>query len=263
MTGPDSRPDPGPEPSLEATTRRLLDEEGRAGDQFRREHPLTWWLTLVGPFAATALLLLLILVTHDLAFLKKLVATAVATFFLFGRFVILGGGEKVAADDGMAEAAAFLTRGELFTMVMWMDLATACVLIYHLGFLFRIPFLGPRMLGLVEDGRFILEKQPWIRRATFVGLIAFVAVPLAATGSVGGAIFGRLLGLSRGGTFVAIFLGSLLGCGVMYLGAGVLNRYLDPDDPWLKIGGIAVIVGLVLLLNWRYSRMKKASRRAG
>jgi LPXTG-motif cell wall-anchored protein len=35
---------------------------------------------------------------------------------------------------------------------------------------------------------------------------------------------------------------------------------VDRDDPWLTYGGLAVILGLILLLNWRYRRMKAADR---
>ena len=237
---------------------QLAAEESRFGESFRREHPVQWWVTLIGPFLATGVALALVTALHDLAYLQRLLATATATFFVFGRFVILGGVESASGADaeGLAEIHAFLTRGELFTMVVWMDLATACFLVYHQGFLFRLPFLGPRLLGLVEDGRFILQEQPWIRRATFVGMVVFVMFPLAATGSVGGSIFGRLLGLSRPATLLAISLGSVLGCGAMYLGAGVINRFVDRDDPWLTVGGIAVVLGVIVLLNWRYRAMK-------
>lgn len=236
----------------------LAAEESRFGESFRREHPIQWWTTLVGPFAATAAVLLAVLATHDLAYLQKLLVTAAATFFVFGRFVILGGVEAdPAASEQLAEIHGFLTRGELFAMVVWMDVATATVLVYHQGFLFKLPFLGPRLLGLVEDGRFILKRQPWIRRATFAGLVAFVMFPLAATGSVGGAIFGRLVGLSRGAALAAIVLGSVLGCGAMYLGAGVINRHVDRSNPWLTVGGIAVVLAVIVLLNWRYRCMKR------
>ena len=198
---------------------------------------------------------------HDAAYLQKLLATAAATFFVFGRFVILGGVE--GGGDGLAAAHAFLTRGELFLLVMWMDLAVASVLVYHQGFLWKLPLLGPRLRGLVADGRFILKRQAWIRRATFAGLVLFVTFPLAATGSVGGAIFGRLLGLSRAAALLGIALGSFLGCGAMYLGAGVINAYVDRDDPWLTVGGIAIVLGVIAILNWRYRRMKAASRQAG
>ena len=242
----------------------LAAEESRFGESFHRDHPIQWWATLVGPFAATAAMLAAVLATHDLAYLQKLLVTAAATFFVFGRFVILGGVEAdPAASEQLAEIHGFLTRGELFAMVVWMDVATACVLVYHQGFLFRLPFLGPRLLGLVEDGRFILRRQPWIRRATFVGLVAFVMFPLAATGSVGGAIFGRLVGLSRAAALLAIVLGSVIGCGAMYLGAGFINRHVDRSNPWLTVSGIAVVLAVIVLLNWRYRCMKRRAGEAG
>jgi hypothetical protein len=253
----DARPASEPSGPSEHDEQSLLAEESRYGDHFRHEHPTVWLVTLIGPFIATAAVLALTWIVQGTDFMQKLFATALATFFFFGRFVILGGTEGAEIDPNAPEI--FLSRGELFLMVMWMDMFAASIFVYHAGFIYRLPWLGPKLLSLVKDGQFILQHQPWIRRATFIGLVAFVAFPLAATGSVGGSIFGRLLGLSRGATFAAIFLGSLLGCGSMYLFAGLINRYLDRDNPWLTVGGIAVIAGLILLLNWRYQKMKRAA----
>jgi hypothetical protein len=232
-------------------------DSGRAADEaenvrFRRAHPVGWWLTLVGPPLATVALLLVLVQVRGADFVWQLLGTALATFFFFGRFVILGG-----SDAGIDAAHRFLSSGELFLMVFWMDMVVASVLAFHLGFMYRIPFLGPRIAALEQDGEFILHANRWMRRATFFGLIAFVAFPLAATGSVGGAIFGRLLGMSRAATFFGVVLGSLLGCGAMYLGAELIGLRIDGDNPWLVGGGIAVIAGLILLLNHRYSAMKK------
>ncbi|MDZ4832022.1 MAG: small multi-drug export protein [Phycisphaerae bacterium] len=242
-----------PRESTPSDQHSLLHDESRFGDQFRRDHPLIWLVTLVAPFAATVAVLAVLAVVQGVDYVQRLVATAFATFFFFGRFVILGGTAHAAADEG----TEFFSRGELFAMVVWMDLAVAMLVVYHASFIYRIPFLGPRLLGLVEDGQVILGHQRWIRRATFIGLVAFVLFPLAATGSVGGSIFGRLLGLSRWAAFTAIALGSVLGGGAMYLGAGVINRYLDRDNPWLTIGGIAVVAAIILVLNWRYRKLKQ------
>ena len=59
-----------------------------------------------------------------------------------------------------------------------------------------------------------------------------------------------------------------LGCGVMYWGAGLINRYLDRQSPAVIIGGILVIVAMILILNYRYRRLKaihraEMSRRSG
>ena len=218
---------------------------------FRREYPAVWWLTLVGPFVVTGGVLFVVWELAGSNVLWRLVSTAAGTFFLFGKFVILGGG-----DGDLLDARAFFTAEQLVVLVLYMDVMTACVLALHLGFLFRLPVVGAKLNALVEDGHFILQSNPWMKRTTFLGLVAFVMFPLAATGSVGGSIFGRLLGMSRLGTLVGITLGNALGCVLMYFGSELITRYVGRDNPWLLIGGIAVIAALLFVLNHRYRHIK-------
>lgn len=218
---------------------------------FRRDHPFAWLLTLVGPFVLTGVLLFVVREFAGPNAVWRLISTAVATFFFFGKFVILGG-----SDGDLVEVRRFYTAEQLVMLVLYMDLMTACVLTSHLGFLFRLPVLGERLKSLVEDGQFILRSNRWMKRATFLGLIAFVMFPLAATGSVGGSIFGRLLGMSRLGTFAAIAIGNVLGCALMYFGSELLTQHVDRNNPLLLIGGIAVTVVIILMLNHRYRQLK-------
>lgn len=241
-------------------TQRLREHQAVAEEQFeesfRQEHPVIWLLTLVAPFALTAALLVVIAVVAGPQTAQRLIWTALASFFFFGKFVILGG-----SHDALAEMQRFFTPGQLVLLVLWMDLMTASLLVFHAGVLFKLPFIGQKLGELVEDGQFILQQNPWMKRATFVGIVAFVTFPLAATGSVGGSIFGRLLGMSRLATFVGIATGSLLGCGMMYFGAGLINRYINRDDPLLTISGIAVVAAIILVLNLRYRQIKAQHRK--
>lgn len=220
-------------------------------DPRQRKFSLVWFLTLLGPFVLSVGLLILLYMTHGWATVKALLLTALAVFFFFGRFVILGG-----EAGGMDEATRFFTSGELALLVFYMDTMVACLLAFHIGFVFRLPYLGTKLRLLMDDGKFILAANPWMKRATFAGIVLFVTSPLAATGSVGGSIFGRLLGMSRLGTFLGAVTGSAIGCGIMYFGAALINRYLDRDNPWLTIGGIAFVAVVILLLNHRYRGMK-------
>ena len=218
---------------------------------FRRNYPLVWFLTLVGPFALTGGVLFVMYELAGLNAVWQLVSTALATFFFFGKFVILGGSE-----GDLLEVREFYTAEQLVVLVLYMDVMTASVLAFHLGFLFRLPVIGGKLKALVDDGQFILQSNRWMKRATFLGLLAFVMFPLAATGSVGGSIFGRLLGMSRLGTFMGIALGNALGCALMYFGSEVITRYVGRDSPWLLVGGITVIVAILLMLNHRYRQLK-------
>jgi len=106
----------------------------------------------------------------------------------FGKFIILGGSD---------ESAVLLPSEELVAMVVVMDVMAACWFVYHLGFMLRLPVLGPRFAVLDEDGGYALATYPWVRRAAFVGLVVFVMVPFAMTGSVGGSILARLLEMTH------------------------------------------------------------------
>ncbi|MBL0926318.1 MAG: small multi-drug export protein [Phycisphaerales bacterium] len=242
----------------------LIAGEARFDRELRERRPLLWALTLAGPPLATLALLAWVWLVHGWDFVAKLAGFAVITFFGAGRFIILFGKadhaavDTAAADGGLIEALR-MTPTQLFVMVTWMDMVAAVLLVFHAGFLLRIPKIGPAMAALSEEGRFVMARYPKVRRWTFVGLATFVIVPLAATGSVGGAIFGRLLGMGRGSTLVAIFIGSVVGNGIMLAGAGVLNRYIDTNNPVFLVGGITVIVGLVIALERRYRKIKRST----
>ena len=110
---------------------------------------------------------------------------------------------------------------------------------------------------LVWDGKQLLNSQRWIKRVAFVGLVLFVVFPTSTTGSVGGSIFGRLLGMGRLLTVSGVLMGSLLGNGIMWAFAKQINQYVDPQNVWIKIVGIGILVALVVLVEIRYQRMKK------
>lgn len=227
----------------------LTDDEYERN--LKKELPLAWAATLYGPLVISLLLLAAFYAVQGPGFTSKLLGTILATFFFFGRFVILGG-----TDPEMAELRKFFSPEFLFGMVVYMDMMVAMMFIFHAAFLFKIPWLGPRLQDLAKDGHFILKQHPWIRRAAFLGLVAFVAFPLAATGSVGGAILSRILGMGRIRAFGAIVAGSVIGCGIMYSGSQLINRFLARDSHWATIGGIAVIATIIVLLNVWYRRLK-------
>jgi uncharacterized membrane protein len=241
----------------------LLEAERAFAERFRRERPVLWWGTLVGPVALTVLWAVLAGLTRGAEVLVSGVLATGAALLGLGRFVILmGGDQRVLAEDGPVPGwqayLAGLSAGELFVVVTWVDLAVVCLIIFHASALYRIPRLGPAMLALQESGRFILERHPWLERFAWAGLVALVIFPLAATGAVGGAIFGRLVGLSRWATLSGLVVGSVVGNGLMVvLGRAIKSvPFLDPDNPLNLLGGVVLVGVVVFLLNRRYRRLK-------
>ncbi len=205
----------------------------------------------MGPLLVSGFALLALFYFAGWEFASRLVTNTLLALWLVGRFIILSG-----AEGGVNDFEGALSAFQLFLLMSYLDTMTALVLAFHIGFLFRLPLIGPRVAALVTDGHFILDAQPWMRRATFFGLIAFVGFPLAATGSVGGSIFGRLLGLSRFATFFCICIGSLIGNGLMYWFADIIDPWIDKDSWLVRFGGVAAILLIVVMLERRYRTLR-------
>ena len=211
---------------------------------FHRDYFPLWLGTLIGPGLLSIVLLGAIYVIAGPAYWGKFVGAAAFSFAIGGRFTI------ITPFPG-------LTAEQLFWMVTYQDVMVALFFAFHVGFMYRLPKIGPKIAELSVDSEFILSHQPWMKRFTFMGLLAFIAFPLAATGSVGGAIFGRLLGLSRWAIFWGSSIGAVIGNVAMLFLAEAVNDYLPADSSMVKYGGIPIILLIIFLLERRYSGMKK------
>jgi uncharacterized membrane protein len=231
---------------------------------------ILWLFTLLLPIGLTAIVVGLIALIQGPKAAYSFVIAAIATATLFGRFIILFGQspEAVVAEYEpgsfwyeILQELSKVSSVELFLLVMYLDLVVAAFLAFHLGFIFKVPYVGPKIADLMGDTQTLLNEQPWVKRASVFALILFVIFPTSTTGSVGGSIFGRLMGLSRMTTFGAIALGSFLGNGLMYLLAEQINHYVDKDDWWLKFVGIVFCLLLVIFLERRYRHMQNVARK--
>ncbi len=238
----------------DALKRSLIKSITEFERSFRKNYPMLWVTTLVGPLLVTITILVFIGLVWGWGLASKFVTAAFITFFFLGRFVILGGDEGQAM--GWMEKVA-LAPSQLFFMVTYMDFMVALFVTFHMGVLFRLPWVGPKLATLVSDGKFIMDHHPWIKRLALVGLIVFVVFPTSTTGSIGGSIFGRLLGLGRFFTVAGVLLGSIIGNGIMYLFAKEINKYIGPDSLWLKFAGIILLIIGFLYIEWRYRQTKK------
>lgn len=217
---------------------------------------------MIGPIGLSIGALLLALALKGWLFMVNLAVSATLIFFGMGRAVLLLGrdaAERAADLTGWERYFAALSTTELMILILWMDAFAAFMIVFHGSFIYRIPKVGPAMLALQEDGEFILSQHPWFRRFAWLGLVTFVTIPFAATGSVGGSIFGRLLGLSRWATLAGVVAGSLISTLAMYAFANAIksSHLFDTDNPVTIGAAIAFVLALVAFLNWRYRKVKK------
>jgi uncharacterized membrane protein len=122
---------------------------------------------------------------------------------------------------GVYPFAVFLNV--LVAPVCWLFLSTLHRLLYHAGGLFRWyrPFFD-RFVGRAREKlRGGVEKWSWL------GITLFVAIPLPMTGAWTGTLGAWVLGLGRGRTLFAVFLGVII-AGAVVTAVTVLGiRALD------------------------------------
>jgi uncharacterized membrane protein len=224
---------------------QLLESFLEFEKNFHKNYFPLWLGTLIGPWVLTVLIFIAVYAIAGSEFCGKLLFATGLSFAFLGRFSII-------------TPSLNLEPSVLFWMVTYQDVMVALFFAFHVGFMFRVPWIGPKIAALSSDSEFILAHQPWMKRMTFIGLLAFIAFPLAATGSVGGAIFGRLLGLSRWAIFWGSAIGAVIGNAAMLFLAELVQKYLPEDSLVVKWGGLLIIVGIILFLERRYCSMKRA-----
>lgn len=223
----------------------LEQEEQRSAEPGKRHLRLA---TFLGPILVTLGLLVLVAVVAGVGVATDVVIWAIAIFTVLGKFAILAG---VGGD-------APFDQWQLATLVSYMDVTVASLLVFNLPRLYRIPRMGPAIEDLAEHGLYLLERNRWLGRVTFVGVVLFVMFPLTGTGAIGGSIFGRLLGLSSRRTLTAIVFGASAGSFGMAAFAGTIAS-IFPEEvrrswQFQAVGGVVIVI-LAAVVWWRGKRL--------
>jgi uncharacterized membrane protein len=149
-------------------------------------------------------------------------------------------------------------------VVACFSVLTAFFYTYNLDLIERLPKVGVWLRRVSINTRKTLSQRPWIRRWTTVGVGFFVLLPLPGSGTLGGSLMGRLVGLTPRATFGAVGIAGVL---VAYVYAE-LGKQIEHLPLWVRLCGAAVLfVILALLGRWlarqgRANGAKKAPARA-
>ena len=219
--------------------------ENPEGDEARQVRGGSYG-ALVLPVATSILLLTLFFFFAGPDAALELFATAVATATVAGKFAVVW---------GLKDAGLLDSPYKVAILIVYLDLMTASIAVYNISILYRLPRFGDKILALQKNGSQILERNPWMRKVTFAGIIAFVMFPLSGTGAIGGALFGQLLGLSRTRTMVGIGIGAVVGSFAMAWLAIAFGDFMSglQGNPAFLIGGVLVIAAVG---TWLYRRAK-------
>ena len=191
---------------------------------------------------------------------NELLAVAGLSLFGLGTSVILGPaawGPNVLPD---------LSTWDLAWVVVWMSVATSFLFAYNLDLLHKVPVVGAWLSRARAGAVAQLHGRPWIRRSAMVGVGFFVFLPLPASGTIGGAIVGRIVGLSRLHCFLAVAVGSVAASMVYALsGAGIVHWTKGHEIPaWARVATVlGLLVGFAFLGRFAARASKRAAGHEG
>lgn len=184
---------------------------------------------------------------------------AVMSFFALGKFVIFA---PVVPLDKINFDVLF-SPYELAGMVVYMDTAVAFLIIYNFHLLKKIYWVGDKLQRVQEDSYYLLQSSKWMYDFAIIGIVLFVSFPIAGTGAVGAAFLASVLGLSRFVSIIWIFVGSVLGCFGLALGAVYFESKLQVflQSPIFFGVSVFLFVLLIFLAGWKMKRMIAQQRK--
>ena len=154
-----------------------------------------------------------------------------------------------------------LTTESLVAVTVFFTCVTAFFYAYNFDLLERLPRLGPWVHRTRASMQATLDEKPWIRRFALFGVGFFVLLPLPGSGTLGGSIVGRLVGLSRWGSFIAVAIGGSLVCFVYGWFGESLVRFGDAHRLTTveKVGAAAVFLVVLAVIGKWIGRRRRAS----
>jgi uncharacterized membrane protein len=211
-------------------------------------------LHLLGPFVFTGGVLVLVWLVSGVWTLNAMLVAGGLSLMGAGTTVVFG---EAALGDRTWHL--HLTTWQLAYVVMYVNAVSAWFYTWNLDLLQRLPRIGPVLLRARRNARRMLRHRPWIRRWTVVGVALFVISPLPGSGALGGSFVGRIAGVGRRATLLAVSVAGVVVASGYALLAGpmktLLDRVQDVAPYWVRLAAFALsallLLGLVaLLVRW-------------
>lgn len=184
------------------------------------------------PFILGILLILTLRIIYD----NQQFIQIVSLIFLY--FIPPAGKESIIP-AAIALGFSWQTVCFIFTYV---DMALCLFMLWNFDFVCKIPILGRWIYFLVQNGSNYLSNHRWVERFCFIGLITFVFLPLQGSGSIGGSILGRILGMNPFQIFTAVLIGTLLQSYIISASMYAIQEYLNVNLWYLVIPALLLVL---------------------
>jgi uncharacterized membrane protein len=137
---------------------------------------------------------------------------------------------------------------------------TAFFYAYNLDLLERVPKVGVWLRRARSGARKSLTGHPWIRRWTIFGVGCFIVLPLPGSGTLGGSLVARLVGLTPFVSFVTVSVAGAIVAGLY----GVFGAAVRDLPLWIQAtGAVVVLVAFALLGRWLVRQGRPTTPRTG
>lgn len=210
--------------------------------------PVGFWRRvayLLGPFFATAFVLGGIYLFTDLWTLNEVWITGAISLIGAGTTVIFG---EAALGDQVIDLK--LNTWQLAYVVMYVNAASTFWYTYNLDLLQRVPKIGPALRRARRNAALMLNQRKWIRRWAVVGVGLFVITPLPGSGALGGALVGRIVGVTKRATFISVSVAGVIVSIAYAMLAKELKALLDRIEqfapPAVRIA-VSVLMAIVMI----------------
>ena len=206
-------------------------------------------LTALGVVSASLGGIVTYAVLHGWAALGELTVAATAVFL-----------SKLAIFGGNLSETRF-NPWELGLIAWTIDLWVSCALLAGIASFERLPLAGRALAEAHGRAGETLRQYPGLRRLAFWGIAVLVFLPIPGSGAVTGTLVGRLVGLSRIGTFISVGAGA----GAAVLTYAAVAVFLGSQweslvtNPLVLVASVGVLTALGWL-PWRRVRSEVLSR---
>jgi uncharacterized membrane protein len=221
--------------------------ERRRREPYGLEHRSRFYF-LVLPILVSVGLWFLTFVFAGWSFAWQILTVVGLSLTVVGPTVILG---RAVLGSAWPEHVS-LDTFHVATAIAYMSVLMAFVFAYNLDLFDRIPRVGDWFRRVRIGAQRTLREHKWIRRLAVAGVGIFVLLPLPGSGSLGGCIVGRLIGLGPLRTFLATGVAGIVVAIAYGYGGDRLGRFLDAKE--IDTGQRLAGVGVVLVLLWLVMR---------
>ncbi len=142
--------------------------------------------------------------------------------------------------------------------IAFIDVINSYFLMWNFYIIKKIPVLGDWIDDFQDYGAQKIKENDWIKRASFLGVASFVVFPFQGSGGVGASILGRVIGLKKFQAWIAIIVGSFMGCFIL----GILSYYMGEAitevferSIWAGIGTVAIVI-VVFIFFYHIAKMR-------